>query len=1244
MAQQYSIFDGFDDVTQPEEEQQTQQQTALPSIFDGFDDEPEPVPDEFVPPKPGEFERPEDVGAYQTLTFNELSGDDDYMDMLREYNHKRFGEKGDQGDDETDADYLRRFLTHTREFEFNSLDLGAQLDWVRNANTDERMKFGYLYSQLDRLPDFYEEGGTGSVSAIRDFGKSLLLDPLNYIGFGAGKAASFVATRAITQALKQGGKKMALEMAAKEASKYGAKKILGTKAGRIAAGGIAAESGAAAVQDLKLQEVERLSQKYGEDTPEEKDLVRAATVGAFGLGAGAVGYRLSGGLGGDRLLKNVTDSYNKKLAIKEGLDKRNNQLAKAEAAERSNQAIPTGGESATGIFDLQQGREVLEEMAEGASADQARQYNSELMNRVGGVLTDVVRDMADSGELSAIIDADTKAFEVMARVLTDNLAEAAKKGGKAGDAIDQTKKMLEEMDSGASALLDFLPEGMSSDQLINSLEQAISKQGLSIEQFRNAFGASASEAAQVLRSGSEVGKILKAFREIDPEFQQQLKVFDDPDGVVTPIGKAVEFGRKLDRERRALMVTQISTTMRNVYSAVTRLGMDGLANSLESVLYQMGRQVSGATEGQIGVNAPRFSLRQVFRDGFGAAGRMADTLETAEISDALLKHNPSLLANMNRSLNELAPDKELTKATRFLNGLNVAQDLFFRRGVFVDAIDKQLRRAGVVVDNPGRGQFKSIEEFVASGKVLPPKMLENAVDESLAFTFARIPKETGGKAGDSLAHSFLKFNEKLGPIPAPIGTAAFPFAKFMVNAMQFQFQYSPGSIVTGLTKGTFTRNALRKASDAARKAGELADEAAEQAKKAGNMNLSAAKRKEAKALAKEADKKALQAQQIANQARKEVSTGVVGTAALYAAIKHRAENQDTNWYEYKTDDGRTGDLRPYFPITPYLAIADLIVKAGGVEEASFGTIDQPEITADINLVDTFEGITGAQFRTGTSSFVVDQMQDLLAGETDFAKSEKLGEVMGQYVGELFGAGVTPLRVVRDVQAAYDTEAAMIRDARQTEGIGFGERFVSGIKTTIAKELPATAKDLPEFQSATRDAPLFRQSSLTSQLLGTPRKIAPRSAAEKELVRLGIKDYTIVPGSGDKGADALVKKYMGREFEREINDLVNSESYKSKSLLKQKAAINNRINQFRSRAKQLAVVEAENAARTSDKSFTPFDKAQYTRLSKLKRKLVDEYYRQHPDYGGRSVAQMQELQPEVNHLRQAIRLANALAKQ
>ncbi len=1202
----------------------------------------EPIPEEFAPPKPDiEFDKPEDRQLNQAISFDDMASDTDYMEMLREYQKKRFGKKGDQEEGESNADYLRRFLTHTREFEFNSLDMGAQLDWVRTASEEDRMKFGYLYSQLDRLPDFYEDGGTGAVSAMRDFGKSLIFDPLNYIGFGTGKVAGFVATRAITKALKEGGKKLALE----EAAKLSAKRMIGTKAGKIAAGGVAVEAGAAAVQDLKQQEVDMLSQRYGEDTPTERDFGRAALVGGIGLGAGALGVKLSGGLGGSKILRNVQDTFDKKQKIADGLVARNKDLAAQEAAQRSDSAtLVPGSDLANGIIDLTQGRKVLDDLAEGASEDQARAYNSEVMKRVGGVLTDIVRDMAETGDLGKIANADTKAFEVMTKVLSDNLATAAQKGGKAGDAIEQTRKMLDDIEGGEN-LLDFLPEGTTNEELINSLEQAISKQGLSIEQFRNAFGASASEAAKILQSGSQTGKVLKAFFEIDPEFQQQLKVFDDPDGIVGPMGKAIEFGRKLDRERRALMVTQISTTMRNVYSAVTRLGMDGLAGTLESVIYQMGRQVDASLNGTTSLSPPKFSLREAVRDGFGALGKMADANETAEISDALLQHNPRLLANMNRSLNELAPDKELSKATRFLNGLNIGQDLFFRRAIFVDTIDKQLRRSGLIVDNPTKvGQFKSMEEFVASGKVLPPKVLENAVEESLAFTFARIPKESGGKPGDSLAYAFLKFNERLGPIPAPIGTAAFPFAKFMVNALQFQFQYSPASVVTGVSKSVFTRKAIQKASETARKAGELADEAAEQAKKAGDMNLSRKLRTEAKALAKEADKKATQAQQVANQARKELSSGMVGTAALYAAINHRASNQDTNWYEYKTDDGRTGDLRPYFPITPYLAIADLIVKAGVTEDVTLGTIEQPDISADVNLVETFEGVTGAQFRTGASSFVIDQFEDLVAGETDFLKSEKFAEVMGQYTATLFGGAVTPLRVVRDVQAAYDTEAAIVRDAKQTSGIGFGDRFSSGFAATIQKELPGLSKDLPEFQAATREDPLYRQSSLTSQLFGTPRKVAERSDGEKELVRLGIKDYAIVPGTGAKEADALVKKYMGIEFEKEVNKLVNTPEYKRLSLNQKKAKITNTIKQFRSRAKRLAVVEAENDASKFNKPFTAFDKAQYTKLSKLKRRLADDYYRQHPDYGGRSVMEMQELEPEVNHLRLAIRIANAEAKQ
>jgi len=130
-----------------------------------------PVPAELTPPKPKTYDTPEEQQTDDMLSFQELASDGDYMDMLREYSENRMGDEGKQEEDESNEDYLKRFLSHTREFEFNSIDLGQQLDWVRTANEEQRMKFGYLYSQLDRLPSFYEEGGTGSISAMRDFGR-----------------------------------------------------------------------------------------------------------------------------------------------------------------------------------------------------------------------------------------------------------------------------------------------------------------------------------------------------------------------------------------------------------------------------------------------------------------------------------------------------------------------------------------------------------------------------------------------------------------------------------------------------------------------------------------------------------------------------------------------------------------------------------------------------------------------------------------------------------------------------------------------------------------------------------------------------------------------------------------------------------------------------------------------------------------------------------------------------------------
>ena len=85
-------------------------------------------------------------------------------------------------------------------------------------------------------------------------------------------------------------------------------------------------------------------------------------------------------------------------------------------------------------------------------------------------------------------------------------------------------------------------------------------------------------------------------------------------------------------------------------------------------------------------------------------------------------------------------------------------------------------------------------------------------------------------------------------------------------------------------------------------------------------------------------------------------------------------------------------------------------------------------------------------------------------------------------------------------------------------------------------------------------------------------------------------------------------------------------------------LNEYMQMYRARAKQLAIIEAEGK---KGKSYTPFDRAQYTKLSDLETKAADEYYM---NLHGKSVLEMQELEPDVNHLKIAISVGRIQARQ
>jgi hypothetical protein len=1102
-------------------------------------------------------------------SFEEFSKDRGYMESIEEYSVGRYGKEGAQQEDETDEEYLERFLTHVRGFETNSISLLSTLDWVRGASEEEKNNFAYAYSQLERMPGFLDEGGGDTLRGFRDYVGYFIVDPLNLIGFGAGKVAATGAQRAIIQVLKTQGKKAAEKQALKLTAKAAAKP---------AAFEVAVDFTGGTLESMGRQEVD-----------DELDLIDEVDVGLAAMTGGVMA------VAGGGLTALATGLFAKKGAariIKESEDAAKLAGERAAARETARQM------DTDYVFDPVNGHEILDEID-----------------------LQLLRDQVKGGELTES-QLQVEISQRIAKIATETVADMMRKGNMAPE--------IESMIANNAKASEIARVVLSSENIDSSvLDGAIARAGMSTKDFLDVSGVSLSDAARTMSSYSDLGKLIKRVNELDPAIAKEIDdKFGKENATTSVFGKAHDLMMRLDRERRAFMVSQIATTARNVATAGMRLGMESGAKFMESSLYHLGKGIGAVARGEASIEGFQKGLRELGQDTFGTLSYLSDYSGSKELSESLLKYNPRLARIMDRSLQEVDVDQSLSRGARLVNTLNILQDGYFRRAVFNDSVAKQLRGAGMDVD-----------DFVGTGKGLPTSILERAVDDALSFTFARMPKVGGDRTGDTIGHYFVKMNEALGPLPgvvgAPVGTGAFPFARFMVNAMQFQFDYSPLSTVGAITngsKGIFSKY-VKGISDIVEVDG----------KSVNIKEILTNKSKytdETVQRAEALSKKTIDTERQLAKAREQIGKATVGTAALFAAIKHREENQDTEWYNVMDSEGRTLDTRPFFPISPYLAVADFIVKMKN------DTLDE----AGIKQV--MEGLTGSQIRAGASAYMIDSffenLESVTGGEGGDIKTEKMAEYVGGYLGELVGAVTTPARVVGDIMAQFDKEALHQRDARQIDGVGGFERGVSAFENSITRNLPkipglfdeetsligvSSSQDMPIKESASRERPEMKQSPLLAQLTGV-RFRSRRSPVEKKLLDLGYEEWEIVPTTGDKTADAFVKKHMGMLVERYLSQEINSESFNELTDAQQKASVANKLKRYRKLAKEMGKAESFDG----EKGFTAFDRAEWSKLSSKARRLADEYYQ---DRYNMSVLEKQNKDPDTNHFLIGKKVGNAL---
>lgn len=662
------------------------------------------------------------------------------------------------------------------------------------------------------------------------------------------------------------------------------------------------------------------------------------------------------------------------------------------------------------------------------------------------------------------------------------------------------------------------------------LEQAIRKEGLTPDDFAKANKMTVSEAAQVMQQYSAASKVLKRMTEIDPVIKQQVdELFAKPDSQVSALGRVGQAIRFAERESKAFIVSGIGTTVRNVLGTTVGLTYNSAASLVEGALYTVGRTLDGAAKGQRLTTAMR-SLGDTMSDAFSVYGYMAKGGLSTEVTDTLLQHNPALRNNILSATQE-SSTTELSKAAQVFNTLNVAQDAFFRKAIFNASVEKHMRRAGL-----------DMYEVIGQGKTIPASILQQATDETLKATFSYTPKvqkqgiqtfEAGAEAAGNL---FVKAAE------FPGGSLIATFPRFMSNAIAFQYRYSVFGAASGMED--LLQGSLLKA------AGSSGGEA------------------------------------LIRKGQENIAKGVVGTAALAAAYDYRLNNQDTEWFNIKQDDGSTVDTRAVFPLGPTLAVADFMAKR--------------KMGLEPKTAEMVESIVGMKMPAGTQNQFLDQVFAAMSSEKEADKLEiALGKVLGDFVARFSQPFV--FKSAYEFFDLFREEGAVQRDPNVITAEGSGDRFLEAATNRVQGKLPVLKEELPEAVPRLREGPVYKEGEFFYSLVGV-REAPPKTVAEKEIVRLGIDPFKLYgPSSGDRLYDRAFVEAANPMVISAIERTIANKRYQALSPTEQKLALTNVVRDVTSIARD------KTDGKFMSEDLLRVKKMRFDKLSQDQRKVINERY-------------------------------------
>jgi hypothetical protein len=633
--------------------------------------------------------------------------------------------------------------------------------------------------------------------------------------------------------------------------------------------------------------------------------------------------------------------------------------------------------------------------------------------------------------------------------------------------------------------------------------EVLVRNNLTVDQLSGFFRESVADSARRMQQLSAVKQSLK-------KIGQDLGQIEKEEGFYSNfIDSYSDTIRALDNIRRGLLVSQIATAMRNNTAQIGRVMLNTLVQAFDGALNQTFNPVRRAfgSKEQIVDHTKSFRLFMNLTKNKSKAKDLTEFLTKYYVNegDKLFTKYASEVADSSKA----KVFKGAQKAVDGLNFLNRMQEFYYRRGMFATSIQNTLAEKGIDINKIGIGD--DLLDYISADDV------SKAVDDALYFTYAKTPD-------NEMLRGFVNLMNKY-PF---LTTAVFPFARFMANAVEFQFKHSPAGF------GMLLRQKERA--------------------------------------------------KIASGDTSAFSQAMIGSTLLLATLEAKRRGaEDQKWYEVQTSTGKTVDMRPYFPLTPYLFVADVITRLESGR--SWG-----------DAKDILQALTGAQFRAGAALGFVN---NLLNGLSGLDTQEKINKYMSDFVADVLGGFATPLRMFNDF---IDQE----QEFRRPESTG---EFWPDLGNQLLMNVPVARDKFPEVESPTRIAtpgrPDFVTVPFTDQEVYGPLArqltgitvIEEKNVAEREFDRLGYKMRDILPYSGNRKVDQTRAKYLGEWVEKAIAPAISSPGYQGLTNAQKNILLREMLKSARASADDYIKVNRINELE--------FQKAAFNRQSKATKDFLRE---------------------------------------